>query len=263
MLLALLAHLALAQSAPPIVPAEQPQQFQQLPPVQQQPARQCANNHECEAGDVCVGFQEIAPGQWSRGTCTPGAAKRARMEQGGSRQLSCRSDAECFNGEHCGDYQSLGNGQFGPGTCQLGSRGAPPPVYAPMPTSNRFAYTGTIPPGYRLVEEPNLRMIVPGAIVAGISYFLNVIWAAAETTGFPLIPLAGPFIEVARRPSFNDTAFTFALITTAGEVIGATLITLGIVLPKQWLERDPKAPSVSVLPMAPGAPAGASLVGRF
>ena len=255
-------------SAPPIVPADQPpppqQQFQQLPPLQQQPVRQCASNHECEAGDVCVGFQEIAPGQWTRGTCTPGAAKRARMDQGTQRSLACRTDADCYNGEHCGDYQPLGNGQFGPGSCQLGARGAPPPAYAPAPVSGRFAYTGQVPPGYRLVQEPNMKLIIPGVIVAGVSYFLNVIWAAAELTGFPLIPLVGPFIEVARRPRFDNSAFTFALITTVGEAIGATLITLGIVFPRQWLERDLRAPSVTLVPMlGPGGTTGASVVGRF
>jgi hypothetical protein len=34
-------------------------------------------------------------------------------------------------------------------------------------------------------------------------------------------------------------------------------------VPEQWLERGAAKPTISLLPSAPGAPLGASVVGRF
>jgi hypothetical protein len=113
------------------------------------------------------------------------------------------------------------------------------------------------------VEEPNTRVLIPGIAVAGGSYLLCVIWAGAVSSGFPLIPLAGPFIEAGRAGSFTSGDFTLALLASLGQGIGATLITIGLLKPRQWLEPEVTGPSMSVLPMAPGAQAGASVVGRF
>lgn len=50
-----------------------------LPPSP--PAGECATNRDCGSGRQCVGFQELAPGQWSRGYCVVSPPRPRRAER--------------------------------------------------------------------------------------------------------------------------------------------------------------------------------------
>lgn len=135
------------------------------------------------------------------------------------------------------------------------------------------AWTGAVPEGFHLVSEPQWGSVVGGvaAFVGGYGLCAGIGLAAGRPPG--AIPFAGPVI-LAGQALFaptGDWAFVAvvldiviiaaAAIDLAAQVGGVVLIITGSA-PKQRLERDEK-PSVTLVPSAPGAPLGASVVGRF
>lgn len=191
------------------------------------------------------------------------ASMTVLISSAGIDLLSCTTDADCGSESHCAARQRIvvKNRPRWEGLCAAGAR--PTEVPAPMATSStteRFEYEGAVPAGYRLESRPDLRFLVPGAAVFGVSYVLSQLWLALlQWNASSLIPLAGPltqfFTERGSLTPSNSGEFNLAVFGTVGQVLGAAAIVVGIAKPIRWLER-------SSLVVAP-APGGMAVLGTF
>lgn len=133
---------------------------------------------------------------------------------------------------------------------------------------NRFHYTrGAVPPGFHLVEEPKWGLVAAGSAAFAVSTLVMVMVAAASFNGLYAVPVVGQFAAFYSLTSSGGLGLFFGsiglLIDLAAQVAGAVMLIVGVTNPKRWIERDVQAPRVMLVPGAAGAPAGASLVGRF
>lgn len=269
LLLAVVSLVATAQAEPAPLPLPPPP-----PPLvttePSAPAASCASNAECARGEFCAGFREVSPGKWSRGTC-----QSYQQQPQNAPPPECTSTEECAQGSFCGDFRNLGDGKWSKGICMPSYQQGPQPnVYAPPAATTRtgraqrFDYTGTVPPGYRLVSQPRSDLLTAGAITFGISYGVMVIISVVGQNYLGMIPLIGPIFFMARdlqNGGTNVLSVTFGVSQIAAQGVGAGLIIAGAVLKRQWLELSPVAggPRLMLLPSAAGAPLGASVVGQF
>lgn len=133
----------------------------------------------------------------------------------------------------------------------------------PVNGVDRFKFQGVVPAGFHLVVNHGL--LNAGIITFAVAYLPFAIGAPLAQSPALLIPFAGPLIgyrrEVGLVPPAIDVLILAILVTdVVAQVGGAILIFAGAIAPTRWLERDAQ---VSLVPMAPGAAFGASLVGRY
>lgn len=107
------------------------------------------------------------------------------------------------------------------------------------------------PPGYRLAERPWTGMIVGGAIPLGITYMLSITGATAadfkDGTGWLLVPVIGPFINMAALPhdrcdsySCDTYSGTRAVLVLDGltQATSLALVIIGMTSTRHRLVRD-------------------------
>lgn len=219
----------------------------------------CSENRDCARGYSCAGFRDLGNGQWSKGTC---------QALGGSG--ACTSPRDCSGGLVCAGYQDLGDGKWSQGTCM--SRDARPPAAPGEPAGlpflrnegrERFQYAGTVPTGFQLVSQPRMRLVVGGIAALAGGHLISVFAALLANQPLGVIPLAGPVILAVQLHDTTGSVSLLAALDVVAQAVGVALLTIGLAGPEQWLERDAAKPHVTLVPSAPGAPLGASLVGRF
>lgn len=199
------------------------------PDVQSPPANSCAGPRDCANGFVCTGFQDLGDGKWSRGSCQPKNV-RTRSAPGEPAGLTLRPDGR-----------------------------------------ERFKYAGTVPSGFHLISQPRMKLVGGGIGALAGGHAAGIIMALVSLKPLGVIPIAGPIILAVQWWSPGgllsglSNFFTLLLcgVDLAAQVAGVVLLAVGLGQPEQWLERDAAKPTISFVPTAPGAPLGASLVGRF
>lgn len=86
---------------------------------------------------------------------------------------------------------------------------APPPgwYYQQPPATLPYRKDEPIPPGYRLERRPRTGLIIAGAVVTAVPYFIGLSVASAakfeNATGFLAIPALGPWLTLAVRDNTN------------------------------------------------------------
>jgi hypothetical protein len=142
-----------------------------------------------------------------------------------------------------------------------------------------------IPEGYHVEQRVRGGMVIPGAVLLGVSYLLGATVASADNyndqTGWLLLPVAGPWLMLLMHKSNTsscDPTVTFCsttsssssdqtdtrfLLTSDGlvQAAGAVLLILGL-RGRQVLVRHGIA-SLSVAPTRVGSAEGLVLGGRF
>jgi hypothetical protein len=143
----------------------------------------------------------------------------------------------------------------------------------------RYEYLGTVPEGFTLREEPRWALLAGGVGAFGGGYLLAALVGAYDGTGLGMVPVVGPLLTMVahcNRPTSNPAGLAGALvdtgvfvtlgalsvIETAAQVAGITMFTLSLIKSRKWLERSDRV-TITLLPVAPGAQAGASLVAHF
>ena len=237
-------------------------------PENQAPAAECASARDCPRGSTCTGYRDLGDGKWSKGIC---------QELGGGQ--ACTSNRDCGRELVCAGFQDLGNGKWSQGTCM--SRDARAQTAPGEPAGlrhqdtnapGRFKYTGSVPAGFHLISQPRMRLVGAGIAALAGGHALSILAAALTSRPLGVIPIAGPAILAVQWWDSSSSGFAglgnfFILlicgIDFAAQVVGVVLMSMGLAAPEQWLERDVAKPGISLVPFAPGAPLGASLLGRF
>jgi hypothetical protein len=226
------------------------------PPLPE-PARRCERTVDCEKGFACLGYRELSPGQWTRGSCT---ALPTPVPEGAPPPLlvSCVTNTDCAGSERCTDFRNLGGGKWTRGVCLDPSGFRDPRAVDPRYLGGalvRRPYTGTVPPGFGLVTEPNWLAITPGIITFATSWVVASSIAFATGRAEGAVPIAGPILWSA---SGNVTGALLAAAVTDAllQSIGASLIIYGLAAPRRFVE---SLPSVTIAP----TPNGAVISGAF
>ena len=142
-----------------------------------------------------------------------------------------------------------------------------------------------VPPGHHVEQEPRKNLIIGGAAVFGGAWLASVVAgvvvlatseeprdadeAGPELGGSLLVPVAGPFIAIATKPTLDGVSTGLDNLSVIGlvvdgvvQVTGLTIAVVGLASPRSVLVRD--APSVSVVPARVGASGhGVAVVGVF
>src|SRR5882724_2963047 len=79
-----------------------------------------------------------------------------------------------------------------------------PPAYAPpvAPLELRYVEGRPVPAGYHVEMRPRKGLVISGAIVFGVPYFLSLSVAASsknDADRWLYAPLVGPFVDLGRR----------------------------------------------------------------
>lgn len=128
----------------------------------------------------------------------------------------------------------------------------PPPTYAPRnaPRTLDWEPGEPVPEGYHLTTQIRTGLVVGGAVVFGVTWFLNALVASIGIQAAPLyIPIVGPFIAMGTFRSLQAVdAFFLALdgLTQAG---GVAMFIVGLAVPRQQLVRNRYATAPWILPM--------------
>jgi hypothetical protein len=128
-----------------------------------------------------------------------------------------------------------------------------------------------IPPGYHVATRTRTGLIVGGAVLFGVLYFLSLVVAAgngdaasrgqSNPAAALYFPVAGPFIQMANSDS--STAKLFLAIDGLGQAAGAAMFIGGLSSPKTVLLRNDLARPV-LTPMRIGRDGfGLGLSGSF
>jgi hypothetical protein len=156
-----------------------------------------------------------------------------------------------------------------------------PPPYSPYsPRSRRYRDGDPIPPGYHVEEEPRNGLVVGGAVMFLVPYAIGGFAAFAadlkNDSGWLLAPVVGPWLTLGLRtyngcdrPGVSDSLgcvgdiFLVMGLVIDGvlQVTGATLFTLGYLVPRETLVRD--SVGLHVLPMRVGTGYGLGLHSTF
>ncbi len=162
------------------------------------------------------------------------------------------------------------------------SRAAPERTWAPAADGRpiRLPFDPDQPPpaGYQLVSKPRRGFLIGGGIPFGIFYGISLMEALSlapnDETDVLALPVIGPFLAINRvqgcDPDDDDTwcetkrdlKYIWLAQDGAYQVIGATLITVGLTVRKHWYYRDDFA--FTVTPTRVGRDAyGVGAIGRF
>lgn len=186
-----------------------------------------------------------------------------------SAEVPCVSDRDCDEGASC--VRAERRGKQEPGVCRAGPR--PLRQRYLDEKVERFEYRGVEPEGFHLVSEVRLGLLGGGIAAFAGGYGLSLL--AGLGTGAPLgaIPLLGPLFVGASwwSPSSGFLAgfanFWVVLLVAVDLVAqGAGIVMMSVAggAPQRWLERNVATnPVATIVPGAPGAPLGASVVARF
>jgi hypothetical protein len=140
---------------------------------------------------------------------------------------------------------------------------APPPgwYYQQPPATLPYRKDEPIPPGYRLEKRPRTGLIIAGAVVTAVPYFIGLSIASAakfeNATGFLAIPAIGPWLTLAVRENsscynrFNGTTtvssdycpadagvVTLLVMDALIQTTGALLFVIGIASDRELLVRQ-------------------------
>jgi hypothetical protein len=209
----------------------------------------CERAEDCETGDVCAGYRELEPGQFSRGVCVPGPKKL--REQAPPRVLStCVTDADCTRPARCVDHRDLGDGTWSYGVCVDRTAPRAPRTIDPRSVSGErtpLPIDGSIPPGFRLVTQPNWRALTPGIITTAVTY--GIACVAGIVTGAPefAVPLIGPALWASQF--YASASSVLPILDLVGQGLGVSMIVFAILTPRRWLE---PLPAMTVLPSTNG-----------
>jgi hypothetical protein len=159
-----------------------------------------------------------------------------------------------------------------------------PPPYSPYaPRTRRYRDGDPIPPGYHVEEEPRNGLVVGGAVMFLVPYAIGGFAALAadlkNDSGWLLAPVVGPWLTLGKR-TYNgcDRSSGTAASDSLGcvgdiflvmglvidgvlQVTGATLFTLGYLVPRETLVRD--GVGLHVLPTRVGTGYGLGLHSTF
>jgi len=139
----------------------------------------------------------------------------------------------------------------------------PPPggnwYYQQPPATLPYRKDEPIPPGYRLEKRPRTGLIIAGAVVTAVPYFLGLSIASASkfsnAGGFLVIPAVGPWLTLAARENNNcnyssssfsssyscsdDAAIVTVLVLDALiQTTGAILFVIGVASDRELLVRQ-------------------------
>jgi hypothetical protein len=141
---------------------------------------------------------------------------------------------------------------------------APPPgwYYQQPPATLPYRKDEPIPPGYRLEKRPRTGLIIAGAVVTAVPYFIGLSIASAakfdNATGFLAIPAIGPWLTLAVRDNnncydeFNSVngvstsrycpadagVVTLLVLDALVQTTGALLFVIGIASDRELLVRQ-------------------------
>jgi hypothetical protein len=132
--------------------------------------------------------------------------------------------------------------------------GAPPPYYGPPP-QGAYGYApppvripyheGESHPGYHLEENPRKGLVISGAVVFGVPYFLSVTVGLSSSNSadrWLLVPVFGPLATLAARSNkctddvscvFEPVIRIYLAFDFVTQATGALLFSLGFALPKK------------------------------
>lgn len=226
------------------------------PPLPE-PGRTCERAADCEKGFACLGYRELEPGRWTRGTCTA-LPTPAPAEAQPPLLVICTTDEDCSSTERCTDYRRLSDDRWTRGVCLDRGGFRDPRAVDPRylgGARERRPFTGTVPAGFTLVTEPNWLAITPGIIVFASSWLFGT--AVSFALGQPVgaVPLVGPVLAstaLGSAGSLVAAAITDCLVQS----MGASLIIFGLVTPRRFVE---SMPAVTLSP----TPGGLVVSGRF
>lgn len=156
-----------------------------------------------------------------------------------------------------------------------GYRGAPPPTSPTPPPSSGGDDPGrgwgtAGQTGWRTVTEPNLSLVLAGAVTFGTSYLAGVAAAAGAAfdneSAYLTLPLAGPWATLAERDygtplslGAGDYAAAIGLLLGGlAQLTGSALFVAGFVA-----EDESRVADVAIAPIAVDGGQGAGLSGRF
>lgn len=139
----------------------------------------------------------------------------------------------------------------------------PPPggnwYYQQPPATLPYRKDEPIPPGYRLEKRPRTGLIIAGAVVTAVPYFLGLSIASASkfsnAGGFLVIPAVGPWLTLAARDNAtcgyssstfsssyscdSDAAIVTVLVLDALiQTTGAILFVIGVASDRELLVRQ-------------------------
>jgi hypothetical protein len=140
---------------------------------------------------------------------------------------------------------------------------APPPgwYYQQPPATLPYRKDEPIPQGYRLERRPRTGLIIAGAVITAVPYFIGLSIASAakfdNATGFLAIPAIGPWLTLAVRDDsncydeFNGTGVstsrycpadagvvTLLVLDALVQTTGALLFVIGISSDRELLVRQ-------------------------
>jgi hypothetical protein len=126
----------------------------------------------------------------------------------------------------------------------------PPPVYAPREVQEFDGFN--VPAGYHVETRPRVGLVVGGAVTFGVLYMLSVSAASSSksTEGHWLAaPIIGPFAAAGAHQDpcekkqgteagCLDIAPPFELLDALGQIVGASLLTAGLLARRSVLVPD-------------------------
>jgi hypothetical protein len=155
-----------------------------------------------------------------------------------------------------------------------------PAAVEELPETLDYDSTRPIPEGYVLRQRPRRGLLVSGSIVFGVGYGLSVLGAASPGDkdidgGWLLVPVVGPLIalttqhktcviepQAAHCERSQSTVIVLGMLTTM-QVVGASLFTWGVAVPRRRLERK-AATTLSIGPTTLGRSGyGMAAFGQF
>jgi hypothetical protein len=158
--------------------------------------------------------------------------------------------------------------------------------------------SASIPPGYRLESHARKGLLIPGAVLFGVSYVFSMYVAVDKTPGMSIdylgpnelpydpsllvVPVLGPWLALGTRRSYDcpppgiglysggcqsanhqRNVWTAVLITDGVvQLVGATFLTLGLSVRKELLVRTAET-RAQLVPALIGSGQGLALVGTF
>jgi hypothetical protein len=126
-----------------------------------------------------------------------------------------------------------------PPVAQADAPAAIPPVKLTRKERKQWRATDPVPPGYRVETGMRFGMLVPGAVLFAMSYGVAAavgIGANESVYRLCLIPVVGPFLPLAVDPGpVGAVGGLILILDGVVQVLGATLFTLGVTIPKTSL----------------------------
>jgi hypothetical protein len=152
---------------------------------------------------------------------------------------------------------------------------------APSPSGDTPPGQGTVAqpaPGYHLETRDRRDLAIGGAVTFGLSFGLAATSAAGlmfisdrippAGNGIPFgdvawlfLPVAGPFLQMPKAGG-NGTVNALLALDGLGQIVGATLIVVGLAWPKTIVVRD-VVRNVHIVPLKVSGGGGLGLVGTL